>query len=223
MRYFGLVGFLTMALVACSPTPPDDGEYWRKVNPTPSDLETQKAEDRLRRAEVQTVIPVTIPPATTEVSANTDTGVTTTTVISPTGQATAQPTPQSGDISNSQDFRAVSARETIASDAAKLAALKQQYEVVQPGADPTRGSGVNLAKYAVAQTNPVGQKIHKRSSLRKIGSQKKCAAYASRDEAQTDFLAAGGPAKDKLGLDPDGDGYACGWTPASYKALIGAQ
>jgi hypothetical protein len=37
------------------------------------------------------------------------------------------------------------------------------------------------------------------------------------DQAQSDFILAGGPQKDRKGMDPDGDGYACGWDPAVYR------
>ena len=52
-------------------------------------------------------------------------------------------------------------------------------------------------------------------------AEKNCRVYTSADEAQTDFLKMGGPQKDKRGIDPDGDGYACGWSPAVYRSLIG--
>jgi hypothetical protein len=45
-----------------------------------------------------------------------------------------------------------------------------------------------------------------------------CAQFRSHDEAQEAFLAAGGPERDRLNIDPDGDGYACGWDPAPIRA-----
>ena len=51
-----------------------------------------------------------------------------------------------------------------------------------------------------------------------------CAAFASPDQAQIDFLARGGPERDRKGLDPDGDGFACSWNPAPFrKARAAAQ
>lgn len=38
-----------------------------------------------------------------------------------------------------------------------------------------------------------------------------CAAFEGLGAAQQAFLSAGGPLKDRNGLDPDGDGFACGW------------
>lgn len=47
-----------------------------------------------------------------------------------------------------------------------------------------------------------------------------CAAYPDPTAAQTAFLAQGGPAVDPLGLDPDGDGFVCGWNPAPYRSAV---
>jgi len=38
-----------------------------------------------------------------------------------------------------------------------------------------------------------------------------CATFESRGAAQQAFLSAGAPLEDRKGLDPDGDGLACGW------------
>lgn len=46
-----------------------------------------------------------------------------------------------------------------------------------------------------------------------------CAAFAAPAAAQQTFLANGGPQRDPLGLDPDGDGRACAWTPAPAEPL----
>ena len=45
---------------------------------------------------------------------------------------------------------------------------------------------------------------------------KDCKDFDSQLEAQTAFLAAGGPALDPLGLDLDGDGVACEWLPGPF-------
>ena len=49
-----------------------------------------------------------------------------------------------------------------------------------------------------------------------------CAAYSSPDRAQEDFLASGGPERDRKSLDPDGDGFACAWDPAPFRAVRGS-
>ncbi len=47
--------------------------------------------------------------------------------------------------------------------------------------------------------------------------QRACARYDSQDLAQAEFLASGGPRMDRRGVDPDGDGFACGWDPAPFR------
>ncbi|WP_435259716.1 hypothetical protein ACSBLW_08160 [Thioclava sp. FR2] len=125
----------------------------------------------------------------------------------------------SASISDENDFQAVSQRETIASDKERIERNRSQYVVIQPGALPTRPGelGPNIVDYALATTNPVGTQLYKRSSFGIGNSAAKCANYASPDLAQTEFLAKGGPERDRLGLDPDGDGYACGWDPSPFR------
>jgi hypothetical protein len=38
--------------------------------------------------------------------------------------------------------------------------------------------------------------------------------------AQIAFLERGGPKRDTLGLDPDGDGFACYWDPAPFRKAV---
>ena len=48
---------------------------------------------------------------------------------------------------------------------------------------------------------------------------KPCLRYQSEELAQYAFLRSGGPNIDSRGVDPDGDGYACGWDPSVYRNL----
>lgn len=85
------------------------------------------------------------------------------------------------------------------------------------GAVPARPSGsdyVNPVEFALATSHPVGQGVYPRSTAVDALA---CNGYRSGVAAQEAFLAAGGPQSDALGLDPDGDGYACGWDPAPYR------
>lgn len=50
---------------------------------------------------------------------------------------------------------------------------------------------------------------------RTIGVTGDCAAYPTPADAQRAFRREGGPQRDPLGLDPDGDGNACGYRPAA--------
>ncbi len=123
-------------------------------------------------------------------------------------------------ISDEQDFKAVSSRVSIQQDLARLAEQRAQYKVIPPEPLPSRPSSdaPNLAAYALSTSNQVGQPIYKRFNLLGSDSQARaCARYTSPDLAQEAFLARGGPQRDPLGLDPDGDGFACNWNPAPFR------
>lgn len=121
-------------------------------------------------------------------------------------------------ISDEQDFEAVSSRETIESDKARIERNRAQYTVIQPTAVPQRTeTGPNIVQYALQTTHNPGTQIHSRSSLRFTDPQAACARYASPDLAQQAFLEAGGPERDRKGLDPDGDGFACSWDPRPFR------
>ena len=79
-------------------------------------------------------------------------------------------------------------------------------------------SGPNLAAYALSVSNRPGESVYKRGGIHLISSDKACAKYISADQAQIAFLASGGPQRDRLNLDPDGDGFACGWDPTPFQA-----
>ena len=127
-------------------------------------------------------------------------------------------------ISDEQDFNAVAGRESIESDAQRLENYQAAYVQADPVAVPERPSGstVSVVEYALSTTNTVGQAIYSRSALSgDARADRNCARYTSADLAQIAFLEAGGPKRDKNGLDPDGDGFACGWNPASFRTARG--
>ena len=123
-------------------------------------------------------------------------------------------------ISNENSFEAVTAQRSIAEDAAVIAQNRSQYVQVQPTAVPPRPNDntPNIVSYALQQNHPRGQQVYGRSSVRFSNPQQQCAQYRSADLAQEAFLAAGGPQRDRNNLDPDGDGYACAWDPAPFRA-----
>ncbi len=124
-------------------------------------------------------------------------------------------------ISDEQNFDAVADRESIQSDAERLKAQRDAYQVIEPTNVPTRSgsSGPNIVEYAINTRNPVGQKVYRRGIVSQARYERNCAKYKAPDLAQEAFLAAGGPQKDKLGLDPDGDGFACDWNPEPFRAI----
>jgi hypothetical protein len=127
-------------------------------------------------------------------------------------------------ISDEQDFNAVSGRESIQSDAQRIEANAGAYQVIQPTAVPERkrSDGVNIVEFALSTSNPMGQQVHRRSSVNADKRfEKACAKYSSADQAQQDFLSSGGPERDRKGVDPDGDGYACFWDPRPFRTARG--
>lgn len=119
----------------------------------------------------------------------------------PQGAASAAPTPRSG-------------------PGEPLSALSPQgaTAAVAPSAAPAAADGTNIAAYALSTSHPVGQAVYRRNSaFRQAAFDKACANYPSDAMAQEAFLKAGGPERDRLGIDPDGDGYACRWDPAPFR------
>lgn len=131
--------------------------------------------------------------------------------------------PNNTAISDEQDFDAVSNRRSIDADAALIEQNRQTYEVVAPTAVPERGQGgqPNIVQYALNTSNPVGTKLYSRAGFNlEAKAQRNCARYPSPDQAQIEFLSSGGPERDRNGLDPDGDGFACGWDPSPFRSAV---
>lgn len=82
---------------------------------------------------------------------------------------------------------------------------------------PYAGTTPVLVRYAHEAKHNPGTRVHARSGGSDARATQLCAAYPSADRAQLAFLAEGGPARDPRGMDPDGDGFVCGWNPAPYR------
>ena len=126
-------------------------------------------------------------------------------------------------ISQENSFDAVAGQRSIESDAARLAANRAQYQVIQPTALPKRTeTGPNIVAYALSQNHAVGTRKYRRfgfNAQKKF--QRSCGRFNSQDQAQIAFLEAGGPMRDRAGMDPDGDGFACRWNPAVFRNVSG--
>lgn len=126
-------------------------------------------------------------------------------------------------LSDEQSFAAVAERETIESDAARIAANRDAYEQVDPTPLPDRPAGAtsSIVDFALSTTNSVGQPLYSRSViLAESRYNRNCAKFPSPDLAQEEFLSRGGPKRDPLGLDPDGDGFACAWDPRPFRLAV---
>ena len=123
-------------------------------------------------------------------------------------------------LSDENDFEAVSSRQTIESDAERMAENRSRYVRIGPTELPVRpGTNIpNIVAYALRTNNPLKTQLYKRGPF---ASEKRallnCNAYPSPGKAQEVFLSKGGPKWDRYGLDPDGDGFACSWDPTPFR------
>lgn len=138
-----------------------------------------------------------------------------------TGVASAAP--NNPGISDEQSFDAVSGRRSIESDAERLEQQRAARVEIAPEPVPRRpGGGTNIVAYALSTTNVPGQAIYRRVLASDRRAQSACGRYTSPDLAQEAFLEAGGPQRDRRGLDPDGDGFACEWDPRPFRRGVSA-
>ncbi|MEM8555413.1 MAG: hypothetical protein AAGF71_11385 [Pseudomonadota bacterium] len=84
----------------------------------------------------------------------------------------------------------------------------------------TATDDANPVAFALATSNVVGVAVYSRPSPQ-ASSASACAAQGSEMAAQRAFLQAGGPQEDPLGLDPDGDGFACDFDPEVFRRAAG--
>ncbi|WP_299928051.1 hypothetical protein [uncultured Pelagimonas sp.] len=230
-----MLSVAALALVACGPKIPDSGAGVVDTG-TGVGFGDYDNYDAQREAQLNGTAPATIPgpvdvQATPLDSAETDAAqraASTNSGVAPVNASPANATPavvrNSDGISGENDFDAVAAQRDIQADAALIAQNRAQYTLIAPTDLPKRpGSNApNIVEYALRTDNPVGTSLYKRSSFRAEAKfNKACGAFASADLAQEAFLAQGGPQKDRKGMDPDGDGFACDWNPSPFRAVRG--
>ncbi|MGY6410297.1 MAG: hypothetical protein ACXIUV_04635 [Alkalilacustris sp.] len=75
----------------------------------------------------------------------------------------------------------------------------------------------NIVAFALRTNHSVGQQRFNRSALTLRSHAQSCATFPNADRAQEEFLRRGGPERDPLNLDPDGDGFACTWSPEPFR------
>lgn len=208
MRFF-IPALAVLSLAACDPTVPDSGAGVGFDGYTSYEKQRAAREAKLQGQAAPaagTISQETVAPAQQ----------------TPPLTATTPPAAKTNNasISDEQDFGAVSERESIQSDKERLARQREQYVQIAPKAVPTGNGGgaARVVQFALSTTNRVGESIYRRSIVfAKSRFEKNCAKYPSPDMAQTAFLQAGGPQKDRKGLDPDGDGFACSWDPQPFR------
>lgn len=213
MMRFAIGGIALLGLAACTPPVPDSGATAGVGFGDYQNYSTAREAELTGTAQQPTN--VQLPPVDTSAAVAAATPPATATAAAPVATT---PTGNAG-ISDEQDFDAVSSRESIESDRERLAQQRANYQVIEPTALPTReGGGINVVEYALSTTNAVGQAIYRRSNpLRNSVFLRNCTKYPSSDQAQEAFLKAGGPKRDRLNIDPDGDGFACYWDPTPFR------
>jgi hypothetical protein len=78
--------------------------------------------------------------------------------------------------------------------------------------------GARVVAFALSTSHPVGQRVWSRFPVRLGRPEVRCRDFRTTDLAQDWFLENEGPERDRAGLDPDGDGFACNWDPERYRA-----
>ncbi len=129
----------------------------------------------------------------------------------------AATTPLDDDRLNLMEYTLAQQKIDAAAAERQLAQARSQLVIVQPESLPDRVDGVNIALFAQQTDNAVGERRYDRGIGGGFGGS--CGRYPTSDAAQRAFLASGGPQSDSLGLDRDGDGFACAWDPVPYRQL----
>ena len=88
---------------------------------------------------------------------------------------------------------------------------------------PAAEDSPSIVAFALRTNHGVGQQRYNRSPLTLRSHSQSCAAFPNADRAQEEFLRRGGPERDPLNLDPDGDGFACNWSPEPFRAAARAR
>ncbi len=214
MRVAGVM-LAVLALTACGPQVPDSGVGFESY---PDYIRNREA--GLNGAAPQTVLP----PAAGTQPAPENRDFIPAGIARQSGEMDAVGgIPGAATISDEQEFSAVSARETIASDAERLAQQRATYTQIAPTALPQREgtAGPNIVDFALRSTNRLGEPVYNRNNpFREKQSVIACGKFPSSDQAQIEFLARGGPDRDPKSLDPDGDGFACGWDPTPFRSAL---
>lgn len=223
MKTIAFLGLGLVALAACTTQVPNSGEGVGFSDYAQYELDRANREAALQGtsspiiSENGAIVPPAPGVSTTELAAA---GIDTAGAPAPTQTALAS----NPEISDEQNFQAVSGRESIESDAERRDRQAAAYQLIEATALPSRSgnAGPNIIQYALQAPNNRGESVFDRSSLSGEGRySRNCAKYRTPDDAQRDFLSRGGPQRDRLGIDPDGDGFACGWDPQAFRTIAG--
>ena len=185
------------------------------VNPDPN---AQLAQDVTSVLQSTAPAGAAAPVATAPASTVTTTPVPTAPQTMP-GAAEIGVDPNADSIDLNQSSLEVQKRQREAAEARRQAA-ESQLVIVEPEPVPQQDINANVVAFARQTTHPVGTKVYNRPVFRdRFQSASVCRRFESDEEAQRQFLSTGGPNNDRYNLDPDGDGFACGFDPERYRRL----
>ena len=223
MKKIVMIGVGLLALSACASQVPDSGQGVGFNDYAEYELERARREAQLR-GEPLPAAEAIVPPVSTGVGSEelAAAGIGTSTPTPDTPVVPAAPLGANPDISDEQSFSAVSSRESIESDAERRARQAAAYQLMEVTDLPDRNGslGPNIVQYALQAPNDLGEPVFDRSGFNAQSRfERNCAKYRTPDDAQRDFISRGGPQRDRLGLDPDGDGFACGWDPQAFRSI----
>jgi len=197
---------MSSLLVACSEPAPQGGEYFDQITPVPgtnqaqtapsSEVPTEQSSEPQDYVETDAVVYVV----------GLQTGIQFDPVVNPrpNREPAVNRTPPAAAPGLYEPALSVP-QETAKSK--KRAASPPKAVALKP-----RQKSLNLQEYAATQRHLVGEQKYSRSKS-KYASGGNCDQYSIPEIAQVAFLNAGGPRKDDLLLDADGDGFACAWVP----------
>ncbi|MDO5614132.1 MAG: hypothetical protein Q4G14_12955 [Paracoccus sp. (in: a-proteobacteria)] len=117
-------------------------------------------------------------------------------------------------------FDAPTADDIMWKPAPRQAAATVAATTQAPAAQTGRYGGATpvLTRFAFAAQHAPGTRVWARPAGGTAAqAARACAPFANADQAQVAFLTAGGPEADPRGMDPDGDGFVCGWNPAPWR------
>jgi hypothetical protein len=196
------------ALVACTEPQPEQDQYFDHITPVPNQI-TGEPIPPVQPIPAQPIPAGTTPSETIPVDPNTNVdadGISYETVtvnagdiVPPAATTTAAPAPGLYEPA-------------LAAPTETTKSKKRTARPIKPVALKPRSKSLNLREYSATQTHLVGEKVYTRSAS-KYSNGGNCDQYSIPEIAQIAFLNAGGPRKDSLLLDGDGDGFACAWVP----------
>lgn len=194
-----LISLTTLVTLAgcASGTAPQDDQYFGRITPVPGDAQAQNATPipPLRPIEGQPVAGDPVAQTTAESD-----GATASADTSTTAQISTTPVPPS------------LVEPTLLAPTDATASKKRKFSFGRSSSNNANAKSIDLREYAASQPQLVGQKKYSRSQS-KYAQGGNCDAYAVPEIAQIAFLNAGGPRRDSILLDADGDGFACAWVP----------